>query len=41
MNKLVKLHKENRIPTFLVEVSLFGERLIRQVARIDTFDGWR
>jgi hypothetical protein len=41
MIKLVKLHKENRIPKYLVEVSLYGERLIRKMARIDTMDGWR
>jgi len=41
MIKLVKLHKENRIPRYLVEISLYGERLIRKMARIDTFEGWR
>jgi hypothetical protein len=41
MIKLVKLHKENRIPKYLVEVGLYGERLIRKMARVDTMDGWR
>ena len=41
MIKLVKLHKENRIPKYFVEVSLYGERLIRKMARVDTMDGWR
>jgi len=41
MIKLVKLHKENRIPKYLVEVSLYGERLIRKMARVDTMEGWR
>jgi len=41
MIKLVKLHKENRIPRYLVEVSLYSERLIRKMARIDTINGWR
>lgn len=41
MIKLVKLHKENRIPKYFVEVSLYGERLIRKMARVETMDGWR
>jgi hypothetical protein len=41
MLKLSKLHKENRIPRYFVEVSLYGERLIRKMARVETMDGWR
>ena len=41
MLKLFKLHKDNKIPRYIVDVSLYGERLIRKMARIDTMDGWR
>jgi hypothetical protein len=41
MIKLFKLHKDNKIPRYIVDVNLYGERLIRQMARIDTMDGWR
>jgi hypothetical protein len=41
MLKLFKLHKDNKIPRYIVDVNLYGERLIRKMARIDTMDGWR
>jgi hypothetical protein len=41
MIKLVRLHKENKIPRYFVELSLYGERLIRKMAKIDTMEGWR
>jgi hypothetical protein len=41
MLKLFKLHKDNKIPRYIVDVSLYGERLIRKMAKIDTMDGWR
>lgn len=41
MLKLFNLHKENKIPRYIVDVNLYGERLIREMAKIDTMDGWR
>jgi hypothetical protein len=41
MLKLFKLHKDYRLPRYLVEVSLFGQREIRKMLKIDTMDGWR
>lgn len=41
MLKLFKLHKDNKLPKYLVEISFYGERLIRKMARVETFDGWR
>jgi hypothetical protein len=41
MIKLFKLHKDNKIPRYIVDVNLYGERHIRNMAKIDTMDGWR
>ena len=41
MLKLSKLHKYYRLPRYIVEVSLFGQREIRKMLKIDTMDGWR